>query len=35
MKLPDEEIEAIVCDFVALFTMFLFYDPAALQDPWE
>ena len=35
MKLLDELIEAILCGFVFLLTMFLFYDPAALQDQWE
>ena len=35
MKLLDECIEAIVCGLVFLVTIFLLFDPAALQDQWE
>ena len=32
MKLLDECIKAIVCALVFLVTIFLLFDPAALQD---
>ena len=35
MKRLDECIKAIVCALVFLVTIFLLFDPAALQDQWK